>query len=91
MIAAGAGSDPELADLRQEMDLARFTRMRRNARRLARAGHLREGLRAREVADVLWVCSSPELYDLLVRRRGWALTRYARFIVDVMCAVLLKR
>jgi len=65
--------------------------MRRNAQTLARAGHLRAGMRPSQAADLLWACSSPELYDLLVRRRGWALTRYARFIVDVMIAGLLPR
>ncbi len=89
LVAAGAATDAEMARLRQELDLARLTRMRRNARRLARAGHLRPGMRPSQAADLLWACSSPELYDLLVRRRGWALTRYARFIVDVMIAGLL--
>jgi len=91
LVAAGATTDAEMARLRQELDLARLTRMRRNARRLARAGHLRAGMPQSQAADVLWACSSPELYDLLVRRRGWALTRYARFIVDVMTAGLLSR
>ncbi len=44
-----------------------------------------------EVDPVLAPAGSPELYDLLVRRRGWALARYARFIVDVMIAALLPR
>jgi AcrR family transcriptional regulator len=91
LVATGAATDAEMARLRQELDLARLTRMRRNARTLARAGHLRAGLRQSQAADLLWACSSPELYDLLVRRRGWALTRYARFIVDVMIAGLLRR
>jgi AcrR family transcriptional regulator len=91
LVAAGAATDAEMERLRQELDLARLTRMRQNARRLARTNHLREGLKPSEAADVLWACSSPELYDLLVRRRGWALARYARFIVDVMTAALLPR
>jgi AcrR family transcriptional regulator len=91
LVAAGATTDAEMARLRQELDLARLTRMRRNARRLARGGHLRAGMRPSQAADLLWACSSPELYDLLVRRRGWALSRYARFIVDVMISGLLPR
>lgn len=91
LVAAGATTDAEMARLRLELDLARLTRMRRNARQLARAGHLRAGMGPNQAADLLWACSSPELYDLLVRRRGWALTRYARFIVDVMIAGLLPR
>ena len=89
LVAAAAPGDPTMARLREELDIARLDRMRRNATRLARAGHLREGVRARDAADVLWACSSPELYELLVRRRGWTPARYARFIVDVMIAALL--
>ena len=91
LVAAGAGKDPEMARLRQELDDARLARMRDNARRLAVAGHLRDGVRPNEAADVLWACSSPELYDLLVGRRRWPLARYARFIADVMVAGLLPK
>jgi len=89
LVAAGAPGDPAMARLRDELDLARLNRMRRNAARLARAGHLRDGIRSRDAADVLWACSSPELYDLMVGRRGWTPARYADFIADVMIAALL--
>ena len=89
LVAAGAPGDPAMARLREELDLARLDRMRRNATRLARAGHLRQGMRARDAADVLWACSSPELYDLMVGRRGWTPARYAGFIAEVMIAGLL--
>lgn len=91
LVAAGAATDPEMASLRTELDLARLTRMRHNARTLARSGHLRAGVRASEAGDVLWACSSPELYDLLVTRSGWPLARYARLVVNVMIAGLLPR
>ena len=39
--------------------------------------------------DVLWTYSSPELYELLVLRRGWSVERYGRFIADAMIAALL--
>jgi AcrR family transcriptional regulator len=89
LVAAAAPGDPAMARLREELDVARLERMRHNATRLARAGRLRQGLRARDAADVLWACSSPELYELLVRRRGWTPARYARFITDVMISGLL--
>ena len=91
LVAAGAATDAEMARLRQELDQARLTRMRRNASALGRAGHLRTGMRPGEAADILWACSSPELHDLLVGRRGWSLARYARFIVNVMIAGLLPQ
>jgi AcrR family transcriptional regulator len=89
LVREAAASDPELAGLQKEMDAARLTRMTHNARTLLMAGHLREGITLGAAADVLWTYSSPELYELLVIRRGWSVERYGRFIADAMIAALL--
>jgi hypothetical protein len=60
-----------------------------NAARLATAGHLRSGLDVSAAADILWVYSSPELYELLAIRQSWTLDHYARFITDAMINALL--
>jgi hypothetical protein len=60
-----------------------------NARRLRDGGHPRDDVTLAVAADVLWSCSSPELYELLVVRRGWSLTRYGRFVADATIAALL--
>jgi AcrR family transcriptional regulator len=89
LVREAAASDPELARLREEMDAARLTRMAHNARTLLEGGYLREGLTLDAATDVLWTYSSPELYELLVIRRGWSIGRYGRFIADAMIAALL--
>jgi len=89
LVRGAAATDPELADLQAEMDLDRLTRMTRNARALAKGKHLRSGITLAAAADVLWTYSSPEIYELLVIRRGWSVERYARFIADGMIAALL--
>jgi hypothetical protein len=60
-----------------------------NARRLHRAGHLRDGITVAQAADVLWTYSAPELYELLVLRRRWTPKRYGRFVADAMINALL--
>jgi hypothetical protein len=40
--------------------------------------------------DILWTYSSPELYELLVLRRGWTAERYGRFAAQAMTAALLQ-
>jgi AcrR family transcriptional regulator len=85
-----AGTDREAAALYDELDRARLGRMADNAGHLARGGHLRDGVTAREARDVLWMCSSPELYDLLVRRRRWSAARFGRFVAEAMTGVLLR-
>jgi len=39
---------------------------------------------------VLWTYSAPELYELLVMRCGWNLTRYGRFLAESIAAALLS-
>ena len=89
LVREAAASDPELARLQVEMDASRLTRMTHNARTLLKEGQLREGLTLDAATDVLWTYSSPELYELLVIRRGWSVERYGRFIADAMIAALL--
>ena len=52
-----------------------------NAGRLAAAGHLPASVSVSHAADLLWTYSSPEIYDLLVRRSGWSVEMYQDFIV----------
>jgi AcrR family transcriptional regulator len=89
LIRDAAATDPEVGDLLEEMDADRLRRMTQNARRLLDAGHLRPGLKLAHAADVLWTYSSPELYELLVLRRGWTPQRYGRFIAAAMIEALL--
>src|ERR671921_697659 len=49
----------------------------------------RPGVTPREVRDVLWACSSPELYDLMVVQRRWTAARYGRFVGETMAGSLL--
>jgi AcrR family transcriptional regulator len=89
LVRAAAATDPEMATLQAEMDADRLRRMTTNARHLDDTGHLRPGLSLAEAADLLWTYSSPELYELLVLKRGWTPERYGRFVADSMIAALL--
>ena len=73
----------------EEMDADRLARMSDNARRLHATGHLRRGISVDDATDVLWTYSAPELYELLVLRRGWTPQRFGRFVADAMIAALL--
>lgn len=83
-----APTDPEVRALRDELDTERHQRMTDNARRLHDAGHLRNNLTLAQATDVLWTYSSPELYELLVLRRGWTPSRYGKFVANTMIAAL---
>lgn len=89
LLGDAARVDPEAGALAEELDQSRLTRMAENARYLAFAGHLRPGVTASAARDVLWLCSSPELFDLLVNRRGWTLDQFRHFVADTMTKALL--
>ena len=67
----------------------RDQRARHHARFLKQRGYLREGVTLGQATDILWTCTSLELYDLFVLQRGWSLPQYARFLADYMIATLL--
>ena len=53
----------------------------------------RELLGATEITErageIMWTYTSPELYQLLVLRRGWTPTELGDFVATAMMAVLL--
>ena len=84
-----AAGDPEMTATLEQISAARLERMTVNARGLLKAGHLRPGLTADQAADIMWAYSSPELYELLVIRRGWPAERYGQFVAQALIAALL--
>ena len=89
LIRDAAATDPEMAALLRDSDRQRRERMRDNARTLADRGHLKPGITLEDATDVMWTYSAPELYELLVIRCGWNLTRYGRFLAESIAAALL--
>jgi AcrR family transcriptional regulator len=89
LLRAAADTDDDAAALHDELDAARLTRMTENARYLLDGGHLRPGITPEELRDVLWLASSPELYELLVVRRGWSTERFGRYAAELMAGTLL--
>jgi AcrR family transcriptional regulator len=89
LVRAAADSDPDMAALLKASNDVREQRARHHARFLKQRGYLRQGVSLAQATDILWTCTSDELYDLLVVQRGWSLPRYARFLGDYMIATLL--
>jgi AcrR family transcriptional regulator len=89
LLRAAAASDPELEAVLGAIDEERLARMRHNARKLARRGFLRAGVTAAAAADILWTCTSPQLYQLLVEGRGWSSARFGELVGTILNASLL--
>ena len=89
LLRAAAGTDPDAAALLEEIREQRLKRMRYLARFLEQRGYLREGVSVAQAADVLWACTSAELYELFVIQRRWSIPRFGRFLADFMITSLL--
>lgn len=89
LMRAAAVNDQELASLLEDIEKDRLKRMRHHAQYLKDRGYLRGDLSVAEATDILWVCSSAELYELLVLKRGWPLPRFAQYVTSYMTASLL--
>ncbi|WP_258805062.1 TetR/AcrR family transcriptional regulator [Pseudarthrobacter sp. NS4] len=89
LMRSAAVTDQEMATLLDDIDGERLQRMRHHARYLKDRGYLREGVSVDEATDILWVCSSAELYELLVLKRGWSLSRFAQYVTHYMVSSLL--
>lgn len=79
LVRDAAAHDPEMAAMQAELEAARLERMANNARTLEKFGV--EPLRAR---DIMWTATSPELYELLVLKRGWPIDRYSVFLAQLL-------
>jgi len=89
LLRDAAASDAKVRPVLEEMDQSRMLRMRDNARALIATGDVRPGLSRGDVADVLFTVSSPEMYELLVMRRGWSIRRFERFQRETMAGAVL--
>lgn len=89
LIRAAAVTDHEIAALNRAADHERLERMTHHAVFLAERGYLRDDITPDKAADILYACSSLEIYDVLVLQRNWPPHEFTRFIADFMITGLL--
>lgn len=86
----GAEADPAVARLWAQVQDERLVGMTMFARHLAETGCLASAVDVERARDVLWTCTAVEVYDLLVRQRGWALDAYAEWLERALIASLVE-
>jgi AcrR family transcriptional regulator len=90
LVIRDAGAvDAGAAEVWERLQAERLTGMTHFAQHLKSERCLRRGVSTAEARDVLWAHNSVELWDLLVRQRGWAPARYGRWIGNQLIAALL--
>jgi AcrR family transcriptional regulator len=89
VLLEGARTDPDLAQVWQELDAERLAGLLRFAQLLAQRGVLRPDLTPEEARDTLWTLNSLAVHDLLVVQRGWSAERYRDWLGATLAAALL--
>jgi AcrR family transcriptional regulator len=82
-------TEPEIAQLVQRLLRERMANMGMVAKSLAANGPLRESLNRTRAAELIWAMTSPELYLLFTRDRGWTDEHYTEWLMDTLIRLLL--
>ena len=89
ILRMAAKTEPDIAELLNNLLQQRFTNIAFFAQSLAAHGSLREGLEDVLAAEIVWTISSPEVFQLLTRDRGWSRERYAAWLGETLTRLLL--
>jgi AcrR family transcriptional regulator len=89
LVREAAGSDPGAAQVWEQLQIERLSGMTAFANHLSSGGYLRATVDVAEARDVLWLHNSVELWDLLVRQRGWDYPRFGEWVGKQLIAALL--
>jgi AcrR family transcriptional regulator len=89
VIRTAAPAEPELAALWNRMEAEFHAAQGTIVESLAEKKALRRGLDVERATDILWTLNHPDVWQLLVRERGWTPEEWERWFADTACAQLL--
>jgi AcrR family transcriptional regulator len=89
VVRAAASSDPQIAELWDDLKRQRLVGATNVANHLAEQGLLRDDLTVDQARDLIWVHISPEVDGLLVER-GWTPAQREQWLADALIATLLE-
>jgi AcrR family transcriptional regulator len=90
LVAGARSGEPELVEFVATINGERLAGTTMVARRLEEMGALRPGLDVERARDLIWTLNSIEVWELLVRQRGWSPDEWeawqARALVEAVLA-----
>jgi TetR/AcrR family transcriptional regulator, regulator of autoinduction and epiphytic fitness len=90
VIRSGAPVDPEVKALWNRIQTEFHANQRVLVEKLAERKALKRGLDVERAADILWMLNHPDVWQHLVRERGWTPEEYERWFADSARAQLLE-
>jgi AcrR family transcriptional regulator len=89
VIRNAAPADPDSAALWSRIQTEFHANQRVIVESLRKRKALRRGLGVDRATDILWMLNHPDVWQLLVRERGWTPDEYERWFADTACSQLL--
>jgi AcrR family transcriptional regulator len=90
VIRSGAATDPDIAVLWERIQSDFHAIQRGIVETLDSDGALRPGLDVTHATDILWTLNNPDVWQLLVGRRGWTPEQWERWFAEASCSQLLR-
>ncbi len=88
LLAHGSGGDATLESFVATIEQERRTGNTHTVTALRRAHGLPRGMTTARAIDSVWTLTAPEIADRLVRRRGWSLREYERWLAAHLLVAL---
>ena len=90
VIRNAAHSDPDVGELWGRIQTEFYDNQHAVVERLHKLKALKPGLGVTRGADLLWSLNHPDVWELLVRQRGWTPAQYERWLGDTLVDQLLR-
>jgi AcrR family transcriptional regulator len=84
-----AKTEQDVGRILQRLNHQRLEHMTFAVQQIAPNGPLREKMDEAYATDIVWTLTSPEVFLLLTRDRGWSKEKYAQWLADTLTRVLL--
>jgi len=89
VIRGAAPVDPDIAELWNRIEAEFYENQRAIVAALKSSRALRRGLDAERATDILWSLNHPDVWVLLVGKRGWSADEFERWLAGTLSAQLL--
>jgi hypothetical protein len=89
IMADAARIEPDLDRILQKLNKQRLEHMTFAVQQIAANGPFRENADADYARDTIWTLTSPEVFLLLTRDRGWSKEKYAEWLASMLIRGLL--
>jgi Transcriptional regulator len=89
LMTDAAKTEPDFDRILQKLNKQRLEHMTFAVQQIAVNGPFRENIEEAYARDTVWAFTSPEVFLLLTRDRGWSKEDYAQWLADMLTRALL--